>query len=34
MGVVLTYDRLGTDVDAIKERAIALAKQVTVDPRK
>jgi len=32
MGVVLAYDRLGTDVDAIRQRAIALAKEVTVDP--
>jgi phosphoribosylglycinamide formyltransferase 2 len=33
MGVVLAWDRLGTDVDAIRQRAIALAKEVTVDPR-
>jgi phosphoribosylglycinamide formyltransferase 2 len=33
MGVVLAYDRLGTDVDAIRERAIALAKEVEVVTR-
>jgi formate-dependent phosphoribosylglycinamide formyltransferase (GAR transformylase) len=32
MGVVLTYDQPGTDIDAIKQRAIDLAKQVTVTP--
>jgi phosphoribosylglycinamide formyltransferase 2 len=31
MGVVLAYARLGTDVDAIRQRAIALAKEVIVD---
>jgi phosphoribosylglycinamide formyltransferase 2 len=30
MGVVLAYARPGTDVDAIRQRAIALAKEVTV----
>jgi phosphoribosylglycinamide formyltransferase 2 len=30
MGVVLAYDRLGTDVEAIRKRAIALAKEITV----
>ena len=33
MGVVLTYDAPEVDVMAIKERAIALAKKVTVSPR-
>lgn len=32
MGVVLTYDAPGTDVDAIKQRAIDLAAAVTVKP--
>ena len=31
MGVVLAYARLGTDVDAIRQRVIALAKEITVD---
>jgi len=32
MGVVLTYDQPGTDIDAIKQRAIDLAKAVKVTP--
>ncbi|SCC48698.1 formate-dependent phosphoribosylglycinamide formyltransferase [Chitinophaga costaii] len=32
MGVVLTYDRPGTNVEEIKQRAIALAKEVKVKP--
>ena len=32
MGVVLAYDRPGTDVDTIRQRAIDLAKLVTVAP--
>lgn len=32
MGVVLTYDAPGTDVNAIKQRAIDLAKEVNVTP--
>ena len=32
MGVVLTYDQPGTDIDAIKQRAIDLAKEVKVAP--
>ncbi|HEY4337593.1 MAG TPA: formate-dependent phosphoribosylglycinamide formyltransferase [Puia sp.] len=31
MGVVLAYGRPGTDVDAIRQRAIALAKEITVE---
>ena len=31
MGVVLAYARPGTDVDAIRQRVIALAKEITVD---
>ncbi len=30
MGVVLTYDHVGADVDAVKNKAIALSKQVKV----
>jgi len=30
MAVVLTYDKLGADVDKVKERAIALAKKIKV----
>jgi phosphoribosylglycinamide formyltransferase 2 len=32
MGVVLTYDKPGVDIDSIKERAMALAKEVSVAP--
>jgi len=32
MGVVLTYDAPGTDIELIKQRAIALAKEVSVEP--
>ena len=32
MGVVLTYDQPGSDVDAVKQRAIDLAKEVSVEP--
>ncbi len=32
MGVVLTYDQLGSDVDAVKQRAIDLAKEISVEP--
>lgn len=32
MGVVLTYDQPGTDVDQVKQRAMDLAKEVTVSP--
>ena len=31
MGVVLAYDRVGADVEAVRQRAIALAKAVTVE---
>jgi phosphoribosylglycinamide formyltransferase 2 len=31
MGVVLAYARVGADVEAVRQRAIALAKEVTVD---
>ena len=30
MGVALAYDKIGSDVDAVKNRAIQIAKQVTV----
>jgi phosphoribosylglycinamide formyltransferase 2 len=30
MAVVLTYDKPGADVNAVKEKAIALAKQITI----
>ncbi|HEY0271803.1 MAG TPA: formate-dependent phosphoribosylglycinamide formyltransferase [Chitinophaga sp.] len=32
MGVVLAYDKPGTDVEAIRQRAVALAKEVKVTP--
>jgi phosphoribosylglycinamide formyltransferase 2 len=32
MGVVLTYDQPGSDIDRVKQRAIDLAKEVTVQP--
>lgn len=32
MAVALTYDKPGSDVNAVKERAIAIASQVTVKP--
>ena len=32
MGVVLTYDQLGSDVDMVKQRAIDLAKEISVEP--
>lgn len=32
MGVVLTYDQPGSDVDAIRQRAMDLAKEVSVTP--
>jgi phosphoribosylglycinamide formyltransferase 2 len=32
MGVVLAYDAPGTDIEVIKQRAIALAKEVRVEP--
>ena len=31
MAVVLTYDKIGSQVDAVKQRAIALAKQISVN---
>ena len=31
MAVVLTYDKIGSQVDAVKLRAIALAKQISVN---
>jgi len=34
MGVVLTYDKPDAAVDDIKERAVALAKLVKVEPTK
>lgn len=34
MGVVLTYDVPGSDIDAIKQRAMDLAKEVKVEPTK
>ena len=30
MAVALTYDKVGSNVDAVKERAIAIAKEVSV----
>jgi len=32
MGVVLTYDQPGSDVDRVKQRAIDLAKEIRVEP--
>jgi len=32
MAVVLTYDQLNTDVDQVKNKAIALAKEISVNP--
>ena len=32
MGVVLTYDQPGADVDSVKQRAIDLAKEIRVEP--
>jgi phosphoribosylglycinamide formyltransferase 2 len=32
MAVVLTYDKLGTDVNAVKDKAVALAAKVQVKP--
>jgi len=32
MGVVLTYDQPGTDVDQVKQRAMDLAKEIQVSP--
>jgi hypothetical protein len=29
---VLTYDKLGTDVNAVKDKAVALAAKVQVKP--
>jgi phosphoribosylglycinamide formyltransferase 2 len=31
MAVALTYDKVGSNVDAVKQRAIEIAKLVTVD---
>ena len=31
MGVAVAYDALGVDANAVKERAIAMAKEVTVE---
>jgi phosphoribosylglycinamide formyltransferase 2 len=33
MGVVLTYDRPGADVDALRQKATALAREVQVTPK-
>ena len=33
MGVVLTYDRPGADVDALRQKATALAREVKVTPK-
>ncbi|MBL0331120.1 MAG: formate-dependent phosphoribosylglycinamide formyltransferase [Bacteroidetes bacterium] len=33
MAVALTYDKVGSDVNKVKERAMEIAKQVTVSPR-
>ncbi|HEY4285923.1 MAG TPA: formate-dependent phosphoribosylglycinamide formyltransferase [Puia sp.] len=32
MGVVLTYDQLSSDVDTVKQRAVDLAKEISVEP--
>jgi phosphoribosylglycinamide formyltransferase 2 len=34
MAVALTYDQLNADVDAVKQRAIQIAKMVTVETNK
>jgi hypothetical protein len=32
MAVALTYDKVGSDVNKVKERAISIAKEVSVQP--
>ena len=31
MAVVLTYDKIGSNIDAVKQKAIDLSKQITVN---
>jgi hypothetical protein len=33
MAVALTYDKTGSDVDAVKQRAIEIAKKVKVESK-
>jgi phosphoribosylglycinamide formyltransferase 2 len=32
MAVVLTYDKIGSEVDKVKNKAISLSKMMTVEP--